>query len=681
MAIDRVKQLEIFSAFVLDFQKMKNIVSQMVISSNDQDIKRVEMMCGYISDMIHNSHNSEDLLTKIDAVEANEKLQKLLDVIKAIISKEQNLFYVRVVENFKQLDQLIEFNHLKRDVNEIFNEDVITTDSKVPISEDNLNFLNWIAKLSVENKKEMEEADRIFKRLEIRDKIRYLYYRNSFYFEQVFSNADVDIQRKILVMVRDYHDVIEVTDEQKEALENLEDISILSDINALAIKSKSNVSDHQAFDAFCKILKKNTNKKLINKILRENLIMSSMYRTNSSTLGEHYALRKMFVSARYPYNKVILQRYMQLLEKNEAEMALIFKILKKDFEFNKTYERYVKSEETSEFKKLALKLVQQAGDDDLSDGLLESLAFIVESFIMMEKHDSDILTQSDVFIMLEQIYFYVIRNRLFQKNIPLIQMLENYRHARIESDLKDKRNPYFIDDKTVIYGVSPSDIWYDINRFLLTYKMNYIKKVYLKYDEITYYVFDVGSPFSFMGKNHQRPNFDKLPAGEVVIVCADVDKTNFEIYAFGLYGRIARAFLADRIEVQSPSVVASLFKKKMTPGIEKENELRFRKIYSGILTFLVMSFMTPQEFAGIYLKKIKPILDELLACKITQEEIDEFITFIDLDIRPLDISNKSVIGGLITHLNTLSYESSTEEILDHSKKFLETFNYFYKMEV
>lgn len=674
MGIDRVKQIEIFSAFVLDFHKMKNVVAQMVISSNEMDIKRVEMMCGYIADIIHNSNNAEDILTKIESVEANERLNKLLNVVKAMILKEKDLFYMHVVENYKLLDQLIELNHLKRNVDEIFSENVISSDAKVPINEDDLNFLNWIAKLSVENRKEMEEAERTFKRLEIRDRIRSLYFKNAFYFEQVFSNADVDIQRKILMMIRDFHDVSEPSEDQVEALQNLEDISILSDINALAIKSKSNVSDHQAFDAFCKILKKNTNKKLINKILRENLIMTSMFKTNSSTLGENYALRKMFISARYPYNKVIIQRYMQLLEKNEAEMALIFKFLKKDFEFNKTYEKYVKSEETSEFKKLALKIVQQLVEDDMSDGTLESLTFVVESFIMMDKHDTDILTQKDVFIMLEQIYYYCVRNRLFTKELPLIKMLDNFRHARIESELKDKKSLYALEDKTVLYGVTPSDLWYDINRFIVTFDFSFIKKIYLKYDEINFFIFEVGEPFMIFGKNQPRPNFDKLEPGEILIICADVDKANYELYFYGLYNRIARAFIADRIMVQAPNVITSLFKKKVTPGIEKEHEIRLRKIIVGILTMQILSLMPQPEFSYIYSKKIRPLLDELLANQITNQEFKAFVTIQDLTYQFFDLEDKSVVGILINQFNKFGLEAGLDELMMHAKAFFDTFS-------
>lgn len=677
MGIDRVKQIEIFSAFVLDFHKMKNVVSQMVISSNDLDIKRVEMMCGYIADIIHNSSNAEDILTKIESIDANERLVKLLNVVRAMILKEKDLFYIHVVENYKLLDQLIELNHLKRNVDEIFSENVITSDSKVSISDDDLNFLNWIAKLSVENRKEMEEAERIFKRLEIRDRIRSLYCKNAFYFEQVFSNADVDIQRKILTMIRDYHDVTEPSEEQIEALENLEDISILSDINALAIKSKSNVSDHQAFDAFCKILKKNTNKKLINKILRENLIMTSMFKTNSSTLGENYALRKMFISARYPYNKVIIQRYMQLLEKNEAEMALIFKFLKKDFEFNKTYEKYVKSEETSEFKKIALKIIQQLVEDDMSDGTLESLTFVVESFIMMDKHDNDILTQKDVFIMLEQIYYYCVRNRLFFKKLQLIEMLDNFRHARIESELKDKRSLYYVEDKTVLYGVTPTDIWYDINRFILTYDLSFVKKIYLKYDEINYFVFEVGNPFMIFGKNQPRPNFDKLEPGEFVIICADVDKANYELYFYGLYNRIARALFSDKIVIQQPNVVATLFKKKTTPGIEKEHEIRLRKIILGIITMQILSFMPQNEFAYIFSKKIRTLLDELLSNQVSNQEFKDFVTINDITCRYFDLEDKSQVGILINQFSKLGLEPNSEDIMVLVRSFFEIFSLLY----
>lgn len=675
MAIDRIKQIEIFCAFVIDFQKMKTVVSQMVLSSDDQDIKRVEKMIGYISDIVLDSSSGEDLLLKINEYNSDSRTNKLKDYIVALITKERDIVYQKIVENYRQLDQLIEINHLKRNVNEIFSEDVITSDATAPISEDNLNFLNWIAKLSMENRKEMEEADRTFKSLEVRDKIRVLYWKNAFYFEQVFSNADVNIQKKILQMINDYHSFKEPSDEQIEALSNLEDIGILTDINTLAIKSKSNVSDHQAFDAFCKILKKNMNKKLLNKILRENIIMTSMFKTNSSTIGEFYALRKMFISARYPYNKVIIQRYMQLIEKNEAEMALIFKFLKKDFEFNKTYEKYVKSEETSEFKKLALTIVHQLENDDVSSGTLESVAFIIESFIFMDKHDTDILTQRDAYIMLDQIYFYVVRNKLFEQNLPLIRLLSDYRNARIDSDTNDKRSVYAIEDKTILFGITPGDIWYDINRYFMDYQITHISKVYLKYDEITYFAFDIGKPFILFGKNQAKPDFEKLPPGEIYIICADVDKANFELYIFGLYNRLARAMFADRISIILTSVTSTLFKKKINPGLEKEMEIKLRKIIIGIITFTCLKYIDVRQFTPVYLKKIKPLLDEMMTISITHQEIAEFVTLKEVHLEKLNLEDKSELTTLLNRLNRLTFESSVDEINAHAQSFLAKYDF------
>jgi hypothetical protein len=675
MAIDRVKQIEIFCAFVIDFQKMKTVVSQMVISLDDHDVKRVEKMIGFVADIVQNSSSVEDIILKINGYEIEDRLNKVRAHIIAVLTSEGDIAYNRILENYRQLDQYIEINHLKRNVDVIFNEDVITSDASAPISEGDLNFLNWIAKLSTENRKEMDEADRTFKTLAVRDKIRLLYSKNTFYFEQVYSNADVNIQKKIIQMIRDYHSIKEPSEEEVEALSSLEDIGILSDINALAVKSKSNVSDHQAFDAFCKILKKNTNKKLINKVLRENIIMTSMYKTHSSTIGEHYALRKMFINARYPYNKLIIQRYMQLLEKNESEMALIFKILKKDFDFNKTYEKYVKSEETSEFKKIAQTLMYQLENDDLSNGTIESLTFIIESFIYMEKHDTEILTQKDVYIMLDKIYNYVIRNKLFQQDTPLTKMIMDYRFSRIYSDANDKKSVYTTDDKTIMYGIAPSDIWYDINRYISDYKISHINKIYLKYDEITFFGFEIGKPLVLIGKNQPKPDADKLPMGEIVIICTDVDKTNFEVYIFGLYNRIARSIFGERIIITLSSISGSLFKKKTNPGLEKDTELKLKKILLGIATFTVLNYCDQSHFSSLYLKKIKPLLDEITSISITSTELKNFVVLKDIDLDRLDLENKREIQSLLTRWTQLSYESSLEIILAHAQSFFKAYDF------
>jgi len=524
MAINQQKQMEIFCAYLIDFSKLKNSVSDMIQKGSEKDLEKVERMYAYISDFVENSNTIDEIIGRMNVVQTDERLSKLVKYLNTILLENKETMYQKIQENFKELDHLIEINHITRNVNEIFDEDLVTSDPTVPISDEDLSFLNDIAKLSMENLKEMKAAEKSFKTFSFRNKIKELYAVNLFYFEQVYSNTDVRIQKKILNIIVEHHKAVDATDEEMDALRSLQDIGILTDIDALAIKSRSNISDHQAFDAFCKILRKNNNFKLMNKVMRENIIMTSMFKTNSSTIGEYYGLRKMFISARYPHNQRIIQRYMQLMEKNEAEMAMIFIILKKDMDFSKSYASYIKSTDTVEFKKFVENILIKLEEDDITEGVLESLAFVVQSFIYMDKHDTDILTQDDVFNFFDKIYYYLFRNNIYKKDYSVNNVVDEYRNARLNNYLSGRVKLYHSDDITVVNGLTSGDIWYSINQYIAKYNVDHITKVHLKYNEINAYTFNVAMPLDFIGENGQNLIADELSADEALIIVADVDR-------------------------------------------------------------------------------------------------------------------------------------------------------------
>ncbi len=655
-------QLEIFCAFVIDFNKLNNTVNAMIKSGSNTDLGKVKKMYSYVADIMDNGSSVEDILERINEVPVGDRLIKLVKYINVIMMKDPVSYYQTLTEHYKTLDHQLEVNHITKNVNAIFEEDLISADPKAPIENDDLNFLNNLAKYAVENVAEMAEAEREMKTLTFRTKVRELYHKNAFYFEQTFSNTAIKVQKKILKIIEDFYDLNEPSEEEREAYQNLLDISILTDIDNLAIKSKSNISDHQAFDAFCKILRKNTNKKLINKVLRENIIMTSMFQTNSSTIGEFYALRKMFVSARYPVNQTIIQRYMQLLEKTEAEMAIIFKELKRDFEFNKSYESFIKSKETNEFKNFVKTLMNHLKEDDVTSGTMESLSFVIESFIFMEKHDDDILTVENIFSYIQTIYEYMLRNDLYKNNETLVHKMKELQRVRIHNYLNERINLYETDDPSVVYGLAASDIWYELNKFIKNYQVTHIHKYYLKYNEIKGFVFEpLGELLNYDSQINKIDSRNMAPE-EALIMTADVDNKNFDIFVYGVFNRAAKSIYRNAMEVQMSKVEGGMFRKKVIEGLDKDSEIILKKMYFNIITLILMHDMEERVFTEVMKRKVRPIIDDLLECNISKEDIQNFVTAPLISIE--NFANKAAIRELDKRLSSFNFKTSNVEYLE-----------------
>ncbi len=655
-------QLEIFCAFVIDFNKLNNTVKAMIKSNSESELGKVKKMYSYVADIMDNGSSVENLLERINEVAVSDRLIKLVKYVNMIMLKDPVNFYQTMTENYKTLDHQLEINHITKNVNAIFEEDLIIADSKAPIDQEDLVFLNNMAKYAVENPEEMAEAEKNLKTLSYRTKIRELYHKNGYYFEQTFSNTAVMVQKKILKIIEDYFEINEPSDEERESYQNLVDISVLTDIDNLAIKSRSNISDHQAFDAFCKILRKNNNKKLINKVLRENIIMTSMFKTNSSTIGEFYALRKMFVSARYPVNQTIIQRYMQLMEKTEAEMGIIFKELKRDFDFNKSYESFIKSKATNEFKNFLNQLMNQLKEDDLTQGTKESLSFVIDSFIFIEKHDEDILTVENIFSYIKIIYEYMVRNNLYKTDQILIRKLKELQRMRIHNYLSERNNLYETNDSSVVYGMAASDFWYELNKFIKDHHVNHIHKFYLKYNEIRGFVFEPLGELQNYDAQISKIDARDLNKDEVLIMTADVDNKNFDIFVYGVFNRAAKSIYRNQMEVQLERVEGGMFRKKTIEGLNKEIEIKLKKMYYNIITLILMHDLEEHVFVEVLKRKVRLIIDDLLEFSITQEEIEKFVLAPLIDIK--SFANKSAIREIDKRLSSFNFKTSNKEYLD-----------------
>jgi len=667
------RQIEIFCIFVIDFNKINNSVKSMINSDNVDEQARAKRTHSIINEYMFGTRSIDDVIIRIDVMKNNERLNGLVNYVKHIANNDKDEMFQKLNSNLSELNQTIEIVKQKATegiIAEIENEEVIAADPSVPISPDDLRFLNKIAKLSIHNTREFREANRDFNSFAFKSKIIALFSAKAYYFEQVFSNADVKIQKKIMFIIEEHMQSKGRKEEEMKSYKSLVDINILSDIDTLANKTASNVSDHQAFEAFTSILNKNVNENLIRKVLRENIIMTAMFNTNAKTIGNNYGFKKLFINAVYPYNEVVVHRFMQLMEVDQAKIDFIVKKLMNEDEFKKAYESYQKSNQTKLFIEFADELMLDINSNMVDDTVISKLIKLMDGFINREEYCQFILPQVNVLSMLNDIYYYIIHNGLEEKHPDLVERIMKFYSVRIKNELESIDNPFHVQDDTIIYSMTSSDIWYDINHLMADLHADDIDKIYLKYNEITFLEFSKGEKLIPLDNQVDHTELKYLPKNEAMIICSDVDDKNFDIYVFGLYSRIIRGLLKSRIHIDIKKIEGSGFRKKEIPGLEKVDEIKVRKVLIDYMTVKILLKKDNQLFVGVYKRKVESILKTLLEINLTEKELEQFVHIKGLESY-LDIfKKKTAISRIYNKYKAFDKRVDADQLVIHSESFV-----------
>lgn len=669
------KQVEIFCAFIIDFNNLNTTLSTMLSSNSDSENQRVTKIFDIISNFISQAKSTDDILAQLNFDTSDKRLNQMLNYVKVKLNSDKIESYKVVMAHYHKLKLTIhpENNQKAIFIEEIDNELIIKADPNVPISTQDLNFLNKIAKLSISNTVEIREANKDFKSLNFKNKLDELYCQKAYYFEQVFANTDVQIQRKLLEIITERQKIRKPDDKEVEALKSLDDINILSDIDTLTLKTSSNVSDHQAFEAFCKILRRNSNPNLIKKILKENIIMTAMFKTNSKTISPIYGIKKLFINAVYPYNEVITKRYMQLMEKDEFQFAEIIVESCADPEFKIAYDTYQKGQETKLFSELAHNVIAEITLNEITELTINRVIQVIKGFGLRESYSHSIFPQYTMLTMLEDIYYYVISNNLF-KQTDLMASLDEYLFTRITASLNDKINVFTIDTRPNIYGVIASDIWFDISKIINDYNIDWIDTIYLKFNEIDIFNFTPGSRLQEINDKLDSSDLKHLPNNECLIICSDSGSKNFDQYLYDLFTRISKGLFTSRIKITQKRIEGSAFRKKEFPGLSKTDDLKIRKAIIDYMTLKTLNDKGSKYFTGVYRRKMTAVLKNIISIECSYEEIIEFTDANELTSILSIFKSKDDLDKLLK--KALRYENSNEEslIIKHSQDYFNLTN-------
>lgn len=663
------KRIEIFCAFVIDFNNLNTTISNMLASNNAGDRQRVDKIYEIISSFLVNTKSSDDIIANLNIETADKRTNQLLNYVKTKLNSDKSESFKVLLSHYNTLDSLINPVAPKTiTIDELDNDELIKADPNVPISTQDLNFLNKIAKLSMSNTVEIREASKDFKSLNFKNKLDDLYCEKAYYFEQVFSNTDVPIQRKLLDIIKERQTMRKPNDKQVEALKSLKDIGILSDIDTLTLKTSSKVSDHQAFEAFCKILKKNSNPNLIKKILKENIIMTAMFKTNATTISPLYGIKKLFISAQHPYNEVIVKRYMQLTEIDEFQFAELVVELCADAEFKRAYDFYQKNQETKLFLELALDVLAEVIIDEISDLTISRVIQVLKGFEHRENYSFSTFPQERMLSILDDIYYYIVTNELMT-HTELLTTVDDYIYARIIASQTSVINPYTSETTVNVQGLLPVDIWLYIHKLIDNYSIDWMKAIYLKFNEINIFSFAPGTRLKQVHQQMDQADAKDLPANESLIVCSDTGSTNFDLYLYDLFTRISKGIFTNQLETTIKRTEGSAFRKKEYPGLSKPDEFKLRKAIMDYITLKAIYDSVPRLFLGVYKRKMTSVIKNITSIESSYEEILEFTNANGItDILNI-FKSEEALNKLLK--KALRYESSNDEnaILKHSEDY------------
>lgn len=666
-------RVQIFCTFVVGFETMRTTVKDMASSKEESEQARAVKICEIIESFVGEDKKLEGLLDRLRVKVAGDKVKALLQYVKVQLKTKDDTFVEKLYENSELLKREVK-NHINTKqrvaIEGLDDESLITADARVPVTESDLIFLNDIAAMSVKEGEFISDYSKYFNTASYKNRICQLYHSVPYYFEQAFANIDVRLQNIVLEIIEYDANRDKKNMEKQDCLKSLKDLNVLCNIDTSANKMTSKVTDHQAFEMFLSILERNNNDNLINKILRDDIIMKTLFEVSTSSSGSNYGFRRLFTAAHYPYDQIIMKKFMQVKNYNTQSMQVIVTDLCRDAQFRESYDRYKKAEKTKGFKIVMESTMEAMATSEINDELVDSVMHILEEFTKLEEYSDDILQMHEVYNVIEKIYTQIIQHDLFDEFPGLIAKLQEFYNYRVKHDHYEKRSKFAITQQIAIYGITPQDVWYDIHKILRDCKYNDFDKVFLKYGAAKVFDFDIKKNLQDYGKQLTSGDIKALPSNQLALICADVDAKGFDIYVYGIFNRLFRAMVSKSLHTQVKRIEQGTFKKTEYPGLSTSDESNVRKAITDYLTLSTLVAKDPDLFVTLYWRKVADMLDALVNVKASYDSIKSFAK-LDIDSNVLQIfDNKNSAMRLNNEYDRLKGNAKKVQMDRHMEEFM-----------
>lgn len=666
-------RLQIFCTFIVGFGTLRETVKEMALSKDPSEQKRAEEICDIIVEMMVGTKSIYELTNKLKVDTESPKVSALVDFVKNQLSKEEDDFLLQLNEQMDYLKREITMNlqtHKRTIIEGLDDIDVITSDSSVPITSDDLHFLNELAAVSIKEGEFLSDYSKYFNTLAYKSKINKLYHMNPYYFEQAFSNIDVRLQSVILEMVNNDLKYDRGNSAKNEAIQSLEDLYVLSTIDTSANKMSSKVSDHQAFEMFLTILEKNNNSNIIKKILKDDIIMKTLLEVSTSTSGNNYGFRRLFTSAKHPYDELIMKKFKQVKHYNEQNMKIIVSDLCRDSNFKNSYDIYNKAEKTKSFKIIISATLEAMATTEINAELIQSVVHVIREFNNLEDYSEYILPITDVYDVMKEVYKHVIASDLFDEFPNLTEAIESFYSYRVHHDHNERRSRFKVTEKIAIYGITPEDIWFDFHKIIHEYNITDYTHVYLKYGSMKSFEFEVKGMMTIYGKQLTTTDMKNMPSNHMSLICADVDVKGFDVYIYGVYNRLFKALLKDNLVIAISRIEGGKFKKVEYAGLVASDDANIRRAVSDFFILSTLVKKDPDLFMTLYWRKVGNLLDSIVNTRASYEKILKH-TKIGFGIEVLNIfKHKSSAMRLYNEHSRIINKAKKVQIDLHMQEFL-----------
>lgn len=699
------RKLQIFYTFVSNFDTLKKTVGEMVVSNDADDFMRAEGILNIIAEFTYDIVNIQSVIDKLKSLHCDERLQPLYnDLVQKLYSQQDSILMQMTARQQILMDVLLKKDVSDRQVADSgsthadalgaaegddsdgenkyvgrvaqsgfmksrVSDRIIKRRKGISIEGHDLTVINDIASATVSKGELLSDYAKKYKTPRIRDIITRLYHESSYYFEQAFSNTDVNIQFIILEILTEDQQKDQKNDAKKQALSDLQDLHVLSTIDTSANKMTSKVSDHQAFELFLSALSKNDNDYIINKLISDDIIMKTMFSISTRSKEANYGFRRMFTTSKHPYDGIIVDKFKKLMDVSQPMFLAVIKDLSRDDSFKKAYQNYMKTEQTKTFLQVLIDCRNYLFEDELTNEMIQGIDYVLKEFEHVDRYNHDLLTYELMNDVLEGIYWYIIRKDAYDKYPLLHASLAGFYRYRVLDSLNSTKRTIrdFGGEKT--FGITHTDMWYDCHKMIKHYGWNHIEKLYIRYGKDEVYEFELGSMLRICEKKPASLTSTSLPAGHFSMLMSNSDKQGFDQYIYNLFSRIIKMFMGDHIHTTLTSVKSSMFRKIEIPGLSVRDDQRIRKAILDYMTLLYLWRKDEDLFLHVYRRRISPLLDTLSAIRISYENMMPFVE-VDSNRWILTLfSHKGLINRMLNDFERIGESGKDSLIKVHGASF------------
>lgn len=677
------RQLEIFYSFVESYDTLRKNVKEMALSGEPADYVHAEGICNVVASFIYETEDVATIINQLKSMTIDAKLNPIRENLLLQLEKQKDSILFQLTTRYQMLLGILSLRDTIRPSSarvlddaqqalyEFTKNPFIKAEPGQPIQGNDLIVLNDIAAAKVTKNRSLSDYARQFRKPATKAAIKRLYYEASYYFEQAFSNTDVNIQYILLELINE-DKKRDVKDEEKmKAIEALEDLHILATIDTSANKMTSKVSDHQAFELFLNALTKNNNDFILCKLVSDDIIMGTLFDVSIRSKDNYYGFRRIFTTARYPYSTMILNKYKKIKGLDKDQFHTIALELSKDDMFKEAYENYLRTEKAKGFLATLNKAKYELNSETLNDALIYNICMILKEFTQLETYNKLILDTEIAMNFLEDVYYHIIAHNAFGKYQLLETHLENFFDYRISHELTSSRLNYTSYGGETTFGITYRDVWYDVHKLIHYFGFEGVNTIFLDYADKATYCFEVGERIKLYVKESEEDCKKKNTKSLMRFNCMNTENKGFEYYVFNLFGRMIKKFMADSIKTTLVSIKSTTFRKIEVPGLSVKGDKSLRK---AILDYMTLQYLWEKDhelFLHVYKIRANGILKAINEIVKSSAQLQPYVQLSSNHWVMSLFDNKATVTQLMNELDRFGKGARDQLFVDHGEAFFQ----------